>query len=118
MEFLDFLTCPRLRVLWTLCPPTTSGSKHLEGNFHREGFNPATGSPTATLLRLHPSRRPHRGRTGHKHALRVGQGALPHARGREFKSPHDGIAYVLPFSGYAVKSTSGSEAGTCFLGLR
>ncbi|KAI5582047.1 hypothetical protein POPTR_007G062041v4 [Populus trichocarpa] len=24
-------------------------------------FNPATGSPTATLLRLHPSRRPHRG---------------------------------------------------------
>ena len=27
----------------------------------REGFNPATGSPTATLLRLHPSRRPHRG---------------------------------------------------------
>ncbi|KAG6621652.1 hypothetical protein I3842_Q006900 [Carya illinoinensis] len=31
------------------------------GHFHREGFNPATGSPTATLLRLHPSRRPHRG---------------------------------------------------------
>ncbi|WOG81005.1 hypothetical protein DCAR_0100150 [Daucus carota subsp. sativus] len=30
------------------------------GHFHREGFNPATGSPTATLLRLHPSRRPHR----------------------------------------------------------
>ena len=30
-------------------------------HFHREGFNPATGSPTATLLRLHPSRRPHRG---------------------------------------------------------
>ncbi|KAM4087916.1 hypothetical protein ACB094_07G032000 [Castanea mollissima] len=31
--------------------------------FHKkkEGFNPATGSPTATLLRLHPSRRPHRG---------------------------------------------------------
>nr|YP_004927577.1 orf124 [Brassica carinata]YP_009228121.1 hypothetical protein AYB38_gp27 [Brassica nigra]AEH43592.1 orf124 [Brassica carinata]AJD85460.1 hypothetical protein BniMp051 [Brassica nigra] len=26
-----------------------------------EGFNPAAGSPTATLLRLHPSRRPHRG---------------------------------------------------------
>ncbi|GJY79435.1 DNA polymerase-like protein [Tanacetum coccineum] len=61
MEFLDFLTRPRLRVLWTLRPPATSGSKHLEGNFHREGFNPATGSPTATLLRLHPSRRPHRG---------------------------------------------------------
>ncbi|GJT97803.1 hypothetical protein Tco_1093321 [Tanacetum coccineum] len=47
----------------TLCPPATSGSKHLERNFHREGFNPATGSPTATLLRLHPSRRPHRGET-------------------------------------------------------
>ncbi|KAG7529257.1 hypothetical protein ISN45_Un97g000400 (mitochondrion) [Arabidopsis thaliana x Arabidopsis arenosa] len=31
---------------------------------HREGFNPATGSPTATLLRLHPSRRPHRGCDG------------------------------------------------------
>ncbi|KAI3491257.1 hypothetical protein L1887_44411 [Cichorium endivia] len=61
MEFLDFMTRPRLRVLWTLRPPATSGSKHLEGNFHREGFNPATGSPTATLLRLHPSRRPHRG---------------------------------------------------------
>nr|GEX52158.1 hypothetical protein [Tanacetum cinerariifolium] len=30
MEFLDFLTRPRLRVLWTLRPPTTSGSKHLE----------------------------------------------------------------------------------------
>ncbi|TYG73453.1 hypothetical protein ES288_D04G101900v1 [Gossypium darwinii] len=30
-------------------------------HFHREGFNPAIGSPTATLLRLHPSRRPHRG---------------------------------------------------------
>ncbi|KAI3707273.1 hypothetical protein L6452_25634 [Arctium lappa] len=44
MEFLDFLTRPRLRVLWTLRPPATSGSKHLEGNFHREGFNPATGS--------------------------------------------------------------------------
>ena len=28
---------------------------------YRSGFNPATGSPTATLLRLHPSRRPHRG---------------------------------------------------------
>nr|GEY93931.1 NADH dehydrogenase subunit 5, mitochondrial [Tanacetum cinerariifolium] len=56
MEFLDFLTRPRLRVLWTLRPPATSGSKHLEGNFHREGFNLATGSPTATLLRLHPSR--------------------------------------------------------------
>jgi len=27
-------------------------------HFHRERFNPATGSPTATLLRLHPSRRP------------------------------------------------------------
>ncbi|KAL0297876.1 UNVERIFIED_CONTAM: hypothetical protein Scaly_3080600 [Sesamum calycinum] len=26
------------------------GKRH----FHREGFNPATGSPTATLLRLHP----------------------------------------------------------------
>nr|QGW48581.1 hypothetical protein [Raphanus sativus] len=25
-----------------------------------EGFNPAAGSPTATLLRLHPSRRSHR----------------------------------------------------------
>ncbi|PWA93157.1 hypothetical protein CTI12_AA073710 [Artemisia annua] len=44
MEFLDFLTRPRLRVLWTLRRPATSGSKHLEGNFHREGFNPATGS--------------------------------------------------------------------------
>ncbi|CAN0930455.1 hypothetical protein LINGRAHAP2_LOCUS37579 [Linum grandiflorum] len=35
----------------------------VRGHFHREGFrfNPATGSPTATLLRLHPSRRPHRG---------------------------------------------------------
>jgi hypothetical protein len=32
MEFLDFLTRPRLRVLWTLRPPATSGSKHLEGN--------------------------------------------------------------------------------------
>nr|GEX29956.1 Gag-Pol polyprotein [Tanacetum cinerariifolium] len=42
MEFLDFLTRPRLRVLWTLRPPATSGSKHLEGNFYREGFNPAT----------------------------------------------------------------------------
>ncbi|GKA62975.1 hypothetical protein Tco_0762494 [Tanacetum coccineum] len=63
MEFLDFLTRPRLRVRWTLRSPATSGSKHLEGNFHREGFNPATGSPTATLLRLHPSRRPHRGET-------------------------------------------------------
>ncbi|KAH0746458.1 hypothetical protein KY285_008115 [Solanum tuberosum] len=30
-------------------------------HFHRERFNPATGSPTATLLRLYPSRRPHRG---------------------------------------------------------
>ncbi|GKE82999.1 hypothetical protein Tco_1552999, partial [Tanacetum coccineum] len=27
----------QLRVLWTLRPPATSGSKHLEGNFHREG---------------------------------------------------------------------------------
>nr|GMC58553.1 orf124 [Ipomoea batatas] len=34
-----------------------------EFHFHRERFNPATGSPTATLLRLHPSRRPHRGET-------------------------------------------------------
>nr|GEU51002.1 hypothetical protein [Tanacetum cinerariifolium] len=36
MEFLDFFTRPRLRVLWTLRPPATSGSKHLERNFHRE----------------------------------------------------------------------------------
>ncbi len=27
MELLDFLTRPRLRVLWTLRPPATSGSK-------------------------------------------------------------------------------------------
>jgi len=27
-----------------------------------KGGDPAAGSPTATLLRLHPSHRPHRGR--------------------------------------------------------
>ena len=50
----------------TLRPPAASGKQASplvggRGHFHREGFNPATGSPTATLLRLHPSRRPHRG---------------------------------------------------------
>ena len=42
---------------WKQASPLCGG----RGHFHREGFNPATGSPTATLLRLHPSRRPHRG---------------------------------------------------------
>ena len=28
----------------------------------RKGGDPAAGSPTATLLRLHPSHRPHRGK--------------------------------------------------------
>jgi len=40
-----------------------------------KGGDPAAGSPTATLLRLHPSRRPDRGRlppqTGLAHRLRV-----------------------------------------------
>jgi hypothetical protein len=40
-----------------------------------KGGDPAAGSPTATLLRLHPSRRPHRGRlppiAGLAHRLRV-----------------------------------------------
>jgi len=40
-----------------------------------KGGDPAAGSPTATLLRLHPSRRPDRGRlpplAGLAHRLRV-----------------------------------------------
>jgi hypothetical protein len=36
--------------------------------FPLKGGDPAAGSPTATLLRLHPSHRPHRRRS---HPLRV-----------------------------------------------
>jgi len=32
------------------------------GVFLFKGGDPAAGSPTATLLRLHPSHRPHRGK--------------------------------------------------------
>ena len=33
------------------------------------GGNPAAGSPTATLLRLHPSHKPHRGNRPHEVSL-------------------------------------------------
>ena len=36
--------------------------EHLRVSYYFKGGDPATGSPTATLLRLHPNHRPYLGR--------------------------------------------------------
>ena len=55
-----FLTRPRCpldpKPAFQQASPVGRGKRAFPSRFH-----PATGSPTATLLRLHPSRRPHRG---------------------------------------------------------
>ncbi len=50
-----------------------------------KGGDPATGSPTATLLRLHPSRRPRRRRSLSGHDF--GRGQLPWCDGRCVQGP-------------------------------
>ena len=50
-----------------------------------KGGDPATGSPTATLLRLHPSRRPRRKRSLSGHGF--GRGQLPWCDGRCVQGP-------------------------------
>ena len=45
-------------------PPDTNKKRYVDGYtaFSLKGGDPAAGSPTATLLRLHPSHEPRRGK--------------------------------------------------------
>ena len=45
-----------------VCQTTCVGTCDRALGVSRKGGDPAAGSPTATLLRLHPSHRPHRGK--------------------------------------------------------
>ena len=45
-----------------VCQTTCVGTCVRVSDVSRKGGDPAAGSPTATLLRLHPSHRPHRGK--------------------------------------------------------
>ena len=45
-----------------VCQTTCVGTCDRVSDVSRKGGDPAAGSPTATLLRLHPSHRPHRGK--------------------------------------------------------